>query len=236
MKKIDKSTCPFCASKRLYKIDAHTQKCSTCNKKYSLKKLEFDWLVLSCFCDDKSALECKDILSVNYKSIKDRYTQFRRLITHHAQEQYNKSEDRFSEYDEYYFLPKKKRGKVKYLFEAIGVLGMLYDDFVYTLLMPDQFAHLKDTDFGTKEVNVAYLKEYAHYLNRHKIMHFEKFDSPLIHFWAFLEQKLLKYKGINSENFIYYLKEYEFKFNYPCEQQKEILWSAWLADKKLGLA
>ena len=39
------------------------------------------------------------------------------------------------------------------------------------------------------------------------------------------EENIKKYRGIDKENFIYYLKEFEFKFNYSKEEQKDILYS-----------
>jgi len=220
-----KDICPFCESKLLYKVTQTSFKCSLCSRKYSIKKLEKDLDILECFCDDMSANECASFLHINYKSVKDRYMDFRKLALIHVEEIYTKNRVEFSEYDEYYFLPQNKRGKVKYLFEAIGILGMVYNNTVYTLLLPDQFSHLKNAQ---KDIQFTYMKEYAKHLNRYKIVHFEKFDSQLIRFWIFLEEKLLHFKGISKENFIYYLKEYEFKFNHNKDNQKKILWRAWL--------
>ena len=220
-----KNICPFCGSKRLYKVTQTSFKCSTCRRKYSLKKLEKDFTIMDYFCKNLSVNECAKSLHVNYKSVKDRYMDFRKLALLHVEDIYRQNRVEFSEYDEYYFLPQNKRGKIKYLFEAIGILGMLYNNSIYTLLLPNQFSHIKD---GLDDVKITYMKEYAKYLNRYKIMHFEKFDSQLIRFWIFLEEKLLHFKGISKENFIYYLKEYEFKFNNTKEEQKKILWKAWL--------
>jgi transposase-like protein len=36
-----------------------------------------------------------------------------------------------------------------------------------------------------------------------------------MHFWQYLDEFMKKYKGIGSDSFVYYLKEAEFKFNYP---------------------
>jgi transposase-like protein/DNA-directed RNA polymerase subunit RPC12/RpoP len=220
-----KDICPFCGSKRLYIVTKTSFKCSTCRRKYSLKKLEKDYKIMFYFCENISANECATSLHVNYKGVKDRYMDFRKLLLLHVEKKYSQNRVAFSEYDEYYFLPQNKRGKVKYLFEAIGVLGMVYNNSVYTLLLPDQFSHIKD---ALDDVKITYMKEYAKHLNRYKIMHFEKFDSQLIRFWIFLEEKLLHFKGISRENFIYYLKEYEFKFNHTKEEQKEILWRLWV--------
>jgi len=220
-----KDICPFCGSKDQYKVTQTSFKCSTCKRKYSFKKLEKDYKIMDYFCEDISANECAKSLHVNYKGVKDRYMDFRKLLLLHVEKKYSQNHAEFSEYDEYYFLPQNKRGKVKYLFEAIGVLGMVYNNSVYTLLLPDQFSHIKN---ALHDVKITYMKEYAKHLNRYKIMHFEKFDSQLIRFWIFLEKKLLHFKGISRENFIYYLKEYEFKFNHEKKIQKEILWKLWI--------
>ena len=220
-----KERCPFCGSKRLYKVTQTSFKCSTCKRKYSQKKLEKDYNILDYFCKNISANECAKSLHVNYKGVKDRYMDFRKLALLYVEDIYSKTRTEFSEYDEYYFLPKNKRGQVKYIFEAIGILGMVYSNSIYTLLLPDQFSHIKNAQ---KDMKIAYMKEYAKHLNRYKIVHFEKFDSKLIRFWIFLEEKLLHFKGISRENFIYYLKEYEFKFNHDTDKQKKILWRLWL--------
>jgi len=223
-----KDICPFCGSKRLYIITKTSFKCSRCKRKYSFLKLEKDKQIMEYFCKDISANECAKSLHINYKSVKDRYMDFRKLLLLHVEAKYNQNHTEFNEYDEYYFLPKNKRGKVKYLFDAIGILGMVYDSCVYTLQLPDQFSHIKNAHHDLK---ITYMKEYAKFLNRYKIVHFEKFDSKLIRFWIFLEDKLLHFKGISKENFIYYLKEYEFKFNHDLDEQKNILWGLWIKNK-----
>ena len=227
-----KELCPFCSSKQLYIVSKTTLKCSKCNKKYSAKKLEMDASCIEFFCNDISAKECSLTLHVNYKTIQDRYMDFRKLILLYIEKEYKNQHTMFTEYDEYYFLPKNKRGKVKYLFESIGILGQIYDETVYTILLPDQFSHLRKESILNPDINFAYLKEYSKYLNRYKIVHYEKFDSKIIRFWVFLEEKLLHFKGISRDNFAYYLKEYEFKFNHSLYEQKKTLWKLWIDIKR----
>jgi transposase len=219
--------CVFCSSKELYKVSSTQYKCKICKKKFSIKKLEKEYSILESFLNGQSAIEAKNTLHVNYKTLSHKYMDFRKLITMYLEESYEQSTNRFSEYDEYYYLPKNKRGRVKYLFEAVGILGLIYEEKVYTLLLPDQFSHLEDK-MTNKQTNLAYMKEYSKYLNRYKIVHYTKFDNLLVHFWVFLESSLDKYKGVSREYFIYYLKECEFKFNFKKNEQKEILWKLWL--------
>ncbi len=232
MNLLNKKLCPFCGSKLLYIISETSLKCSTCKKKYSTKKLEIDSKCIEFFCNDISVKKCAQSLEVNYKTIQDRYMDFRKLILLHVEDEYQSSHTMFTEYDEYYFLPKNKRGKVKYLFESIGILGQIYDKTVYTILLPDQFSHLRKEAFFNPEIKFAYLKEYSKFLNRYKIVHYEEFDSKIIRFWVFLEKKLLHFKGISRDNFAFYLKEYEFKFNYTQEEQQNILWKLWIDIKR----
>lgn len=229
---MNKNICPFCGSKQLYIVSKTTIKCSTCKRKYSTKKLEIDLKCIEYFSNDISAKECAESLHVNYKTVKDRYMDLRKLITLHVEEQYISQETLFTEYDEYYFLPKNKRGKVKYLFDSIGILGQVYNETVYTIILPDQFAHLRKGALINSDTNFAYLKEYSKYLNRYKIVHYKRFDSKIIRFWVFLEEKLLHFKGISRENFAFYLKEYEFKFNNEKDEQTKILWKLWIDIKR----
>ena len=215
-----------------YNVSKTSLKCVTCNKKYSTKKLEIDATCIEFFCNDMSANCCAHSLHVNYKTIQNRYMDFRKLILLHVENEYKLKNTSFTEYDEYYFLPKNKRGKVKYLFESIGILGLLYADTVYTILLPDQFSHLRQEALYDPDINFAYLKEYSKFLNRYKIVHFEKFDSKIIRFWVFLEEKLAHFKGIDRENFAFYLKEYEFKFNHTVKEQQNILWKLWVDTKR----
>lgn len=217
--------CIFCNYKKLYNVSTTQMKCASCMKKFSVKKLQLDFEVIKAFCDNLSAKECSEELSINYRTVTDRYTIIRKLIIRFLEENYYKNPSGFNEYDEYYYLPQNKRGKVKYLFEAIGVLGMVYQDRIYTLILPDQFSHLDTTN---SEINMAYLKEYAKHLNRYKIIHYKQFDNLLIKFWVYLENSITRFKGVSKENFIYYLKELEFKFNYEKKRQQEIIWELWL--------
>lgn len=66
-------------------------------------------------------------------------------------------------------------------------------------------------------------KNFENYLKWHKIYSQYAYTTPLHIFWKYLEENLKKYKGVDEENFFYYLKECEFKFNYLQNKQIEIL-------------
>ena len=64
---------------------------------------------------------------------------------------------------------------------------------------------------------------FIEYLNWNKIHSRNSHQSKLNEFWKFLEKNLKKYKGVEEENFFFYLKECEFRFNYSKEEQLEII-------------
>ena len=69
----------------------------------------------------------------------------------------------------------------------------------------------------------AYFKEFSKFMMLNKISKTQKRENLITKFWNFFELSILKYKGVSDENFFYYLKEIEFKFNYTKEEQLQIL-------------
>lgn len=211
---IETNKCPFCHNKRLYTLQNNYKKCSSCNKKFSLKKIETDYTIISFFCNNINANKSADILKINYRTVQNRYTLFRKLIaTYLENEHYNSILDRSSYEEFYYFSQKEKKNKKKSLYSAINILGFYSNRKIFTLLMP------KLHQYNTKEDN----KNFESYLKWHKIYSQDSYTTPLNIFWKYLEENLKKYKGINDKNFFYYLKECEFKFNYLQNKQIEIL-------------
>ncbi|MBV5278546.1 MAG: hypothetical protein J0647_05875 [Campylobacteraceae bacterium] len=226
MKNLTLTTCIFCDSTKLYCVSKTQWQCATCKRKFSHKKFLQDILVLNYFIDNISAKECSEHLKLNYITIQKIYTKARILIIGYIEKFYLNQEKNFSQYDEYYFLPANKRGNIKYLFDAIGILGMSYGDFIYTLLLPDQFSHLKKFSLDNVDAQM-YKEEYSKYLSQHKVAHYETFENRLGQFWDSLEIFMLHFKGVSKIKFIYYLKEAEFKFNHTKKEQQSILWQLW---------
>ena len=66
-------------------------------------------------------------------------------------------------------------------------------------------------------------KEVSRFISLNKISKKDKKETIIQNFWEFFESSIVKYRGVKEKNFIYYLKEIEFKFNYKKEQQMQIL-------------
>lgn len=206
--------CPFCNNKHLYQLQNNYKKCSSCKKKFSLKKIETDKRVIELFCNQISANSCAKLLNVNYRTIKNRYDIFRKLIANYLEDVYHSSIKDNSSYEEfYYFTDKQKKDKKKSLYNAVNIIGFYSNKRIYTLLMP------KLPSYNTKEES----KTFENYLKWHRIFSIDSYSTPLNIFWKYLEKNLHKYKGINEKNFFFYLKECEFKFNYLQNEQIEIL-------------
>lgn len=207
--------CKNCNNKYFYTLQNGYIKCKSCAKKYSVKKLQKEEAIIKAFCENKNALETSKELNLNYRTIKDKYDEIRHKIALFLEEEYNSSVKDYSEYEEfYYFRQRDKNKKKKNLYEAINIMGFYSNEKVYTLLMPKLTTMMFEEDKG-----------FDAYLNWYKIHSQNSYQTNLKSFWSFLEQNLKKYKGVNEDNFFYYLKESEFKFNFSYEKQIEILFN-----------
>ena len=212
-------TCPYCNSKILYKLSSGQLKCSGCKRKFSAKKLQRDRDVISLFCQDCTAKESAQKLQLNYITVKKRYEDFRRLIAQYLEDNYIGKE--IVEYDEYIYLEKSKKRVDENIFDAQNFLTFCFDDKVFNLPMTDLSQYKRE--FLDDGLDKAYFKEFSKSMMLNKIAKIQKLDNTITKFWLYFEKSILKYKGIKKENFFYYLKEIEFKFNYTKEEQKSIL-------------
>ena len=205
--------CQNCNNTTFYTLANDYIKCKTCAKKYSLKKLQKDNLIIIQFCENKNALKISKELELNYKTVKDRFDIFRKRIALFLEHEYNNSIHDYNEYEEFYYIKEReKKKKKKSLSESINIMGFYSNKKVYTLLMPKIGRRAFDIEDG-----------FIQYLNWNKIHSLNSHQTNLNIFWKFLEDNLKKYKGFEEDNFFYYLKESEFKFNYTKDEQIEIL-------------
>lgn len=205
--------CPNCKNNSFYTLANEYIKCKKCAKKISLKKLQKDKLIIEKFCEDKNALETSKELNLNYKTVKDRFDNYRKKIALFLEDEYHNSIKDYSEYEEFYYIKEREKHKrKKSLGEAINIIGFYSNGKVYTLLMPK----IRHYAFSSDD-------EFTKYFNWYKLHSFNSYKTRLNEFWKYIELKLKKYKGVDEDNFFYYLKEQEFKFNYIKQDQMNIL-------------
>lgn len=211
--------CIYCNNKKLYQLKSEQLKCSNCKKKFSIKKIDKDLKIIECFCNDLNINETSKKLDINYVTVKKRYDLFRQLIASRLEDEFK--DKTVIEYDEYIYLEKSKRDIKENIFDAQNFLTFHYDNKIYNLLM--QNLNMYKNQFMDDGADEAYFKEFSKYMMFNKISKIQKKDNLITKFWIFFEKSILKYKGVRHENFFYYLKEIEFKFNYEQSLQKEIL-------------
>ena len=205
--------CQNCNNTNFYILANDYIKCKKCAKKYSLKKIEKEKKVAISFSQNKNALETSKELQLNYKTVKDRFDIYRKEIAIYLENQYNNSVKDNTEYEEFYYIKEReKKKKKKSLSQAINIMGFYSNEKIYTILMPKIGKRAFDIEDG-----------FIEYLNWHKIHSKNSYQSKLNEFWKFLEENLKKYKGVEEENFFFYLKECEFRFNYSQKEQLEII-------------
>lgn len=211
--------CIYCNNKKLYHLNSGQLKCSNCKKKFSVKKIEKDLKIIECFCNDLNINEVSKKLDINYVTAKKRYDLFRQLIASRLEDEFR--DKTVIEYDEYIYLEKSKRDIKENIFDAQNFLTFHYENKIYNLLM--QNLNMYKNQFMDDGADEAYFKEFSKYMMFNKISKIQKKENLITKFWIFFEKSILKYKGVRHENFFYYLKEIEFKFNFEKGEQREIL-------------
>ncbi|EDZ61669.1 putative transposase [Sulfurimonas gotlandica GD1] len=211
--------CIYCNNKKLYELKSGQLKCSACKKKFSPKKIQRDLALIDSFVQNFSANQTSKKLDINYITVKKRFDLFRALLANYLEKEYqNKT---VLEYDEYIYLEHSKKKVKENIFDAQNFLTFHYENKIYNLLMPNLKRYKSEfLDSGAQE---AHFKEFSKFMMLNKISKTQKRENLITKFWNYFEDSILKYNGINDENFFYYLKEIEFKFNYSYKEQKEIL-------------
>src|SRR3989344_5657935 len=231
-------SCIFCGKYNLYKLKDKRVKCKHCKKKYSLTKLKRDLQILYYFYLEISARRTAKELQLNYKLIHRKFMQFRKLIGEHCNKEANKLNGEL-EIDESYFGGKRKgqRGRgAKNKTIVFGILerkGKIYTKIVEnvsaeTLMNEIQNKTLKGSVFYTDGwKSYASLEQYG----KHNIIDHDKelVDNNHNHingiegFWSFAKERFHKYHGIDKQNYPFYVKEMEFRFNHRNENVYKLL-------------
>lgn len=212
--------CPYCNHNKTYKLKTNQEKCALCKRKFSVKKLRVEKNIIECFCENISVNQTAKNLKIHYITVQKRYLSYRQYIASYLEEQYTQYET--TQYDEYVYLPKSKKKSKENIFDAKNFLTFCYDqNKVYNLLMPNLDRYKEQ--FISDNLEEVYFKEFSRFMMFNKIAKINKKDNTIVEFWNFFENNIIHYKGIDNKNFFYYLKEFEFKFNYSKEKSIKIL-------------
>ena len=198
--------CIYCEHPYTYALADKQQKCGKCKRKFSPRKIAREENLLALFTDGYNAREASKLTKMHFSTVQKYYEKFRRNIALYADEVYQYNSHRITGYDEYLYLPKslKVEGNIAKLQHF---LTLSYDENIYNIMMPrtKRFVLLRDEE----QDNKLLLK----YLTFNKIAKLTKAQSTITQFWDYFENFILQYKGVSDEQFIFYLKEAEWRFN-----------------------
>jgi transposase len=220
--------CIFCDSTQLYKLPNKHIKCKKCRRKYSLRKLNKDLNILYHFYLEISARKTAIALGLSYRTVSSRFMYYRHKMAEYLREQFNKLGGEV-EIDESYFGGKRKGKRGRGAYNKAIVFGILErNGRVYTAVVPNVRAktllrHIRDK---TKKGSVYYTDTFRSYnslviYGKHEridhsktLVEYNKHINGIEGFWSFAKERFMKYHGINRDNYYWYLKEMEFRFNY----------------------
>ena len=230
--------CIFCDNTKLYRLKDKRIKCRNCNKYYSIKKLKQNVELLYYFYLEISARRAAIELELNYKSVHKKFMDFRRLISKYCDNQNKKLKGEL-ELDESYFGGKRKGNRGRGAFNKAIVFGILErKGRVHTIIVENVRAKtlMDSIKNKTKKGSVFYtdgFKSYAslHQFGKHNVIrHSEnEFAKGRNHingiegFWSYAKERFHKYHGIRKNNYPFYLKEMEFRFNHRNEKVFNLL-------------
>lgn len=206
--------CIYCDHPQTYVLGDGLRKCTKCLHKFSPKKIVKEQKVLSIFIKGINATEASKQTGMHIATIQKYYQKFRKIIALYSDEQYRLHADKVDEYDEYLYLPKSLKKFDENIDKLQHFLTLSYENNVYNLMMPT-IQHFQ-YDKNDKQEN----KLLSKYLRFNKVAKLKKIDNAITKFWDFFETFILQYKGVSDEQFIYYLKEAEWRFNCTEEEQK----------------
>ena len=189
-------------------------------------------IILYYFYLEISARKASKELKLNYKTIQSRFMQFRRKIAEYCNQEARELNGEV-EIDESYFGGKRKgqRGRgAKNKTIVFGILerkGKIYTKIVENVSAETLMGEIKNK---TKKGSVFYTDGWKSYTSleqygKHNIIRHDKDEFVENHnhingiegFWSFAKERFHKYHGINKNNYPFYLKEMEFRFNHRNE-------------------
>ena len=230
--------CIFCNKYVLYRLADKRVKCKHCKRYYSLKKLRRDLEILYYFYLEVSARKASKELDIDYGVVHRKFMQFRKLIAEHCNQEAKKLNGEL-EIDESYFGGKRKGNRGRGAANKAIVFGILErKGKIYTKIVENVSAEtlMSEIKNKTKKGSVFYTDGWKSYASleqygKHNIIDHDKVLVDKNHnhingiegFWSFAKERFHKYHGIDKQNYPFYVKEMEFRFNNRNENVYKLL-------------
>lgn len=197
-------------------------------------------LLFSCFKNDLTATQTSDLLNLNRKTVNRYFNLLRKEI---FSESIREAKAEIGEYelDESYFGARRIRGKRgRGAAGKTPVFGLLKrGEKVFVAIVPNCSKETlmpiikglileKSTIYtdGWKAYDGLVLNGYDHYRVFHHENEFARGKSHvngIENFWSFAKGRLAKFNGCSSDNFIYHLKECEWRYNHRHEDLYKLI-------------
>jgi len=186
-------SCIYCGHYILYKLKEGNYKCARCKKKFSPKKIDRKAKILKAFLDQLTPNEIANKYNFSYVSVVNEIKHIRLVMAKICEEKFLEKQD-VKEFEEYLYIPNKD------IHKAQNFLTIDYG-YIYNIMLSDMKNYENMSD---KEIKALFLQSrIIKYQNHIKIQEF----------WDYFEGFIKKFRGVNKNNFFYYLKEAEFRFN-----------------------
>ena len=186
-------SCIYCGHYILYKLKEGNFKCAKCKRKFSIKKIERKAKILKGFLDELNPNEISKKYNISYAAVVKEIKNIRMVIAKICEDEFLKKDD-IKEFEEYIYIPNKN------IKSAQNFLTIDFGGRIYNIML----SPLKNYDFNEKEIKS--------FFRQNKII--KIYDKKAIkEFWVYFENFMKRFKGIKEDNFFYYLKEAEFRFN-----------------------
>jgi len=189
-------SCIYCNHYIIYKLKDGNYKCAKCKRKFSSKKLHRKAKILKGFLDELTPQEISKKYSISYATVVKEIKHIRKVIAKICEEEFLKKEN-IKEFEEYLYLPKS----TKNILNAQNFLTIDYGDKIYNIMLSPMKNY---AGFDEEKIKSFFRQSRIIKVQNH---------ATIYAFWNYFEEFIKKYKGIKEENFFYYLKEAEFRFN-----------------------
>ena len=198
--------CIYCNHPYTYTLRDKQIKCSKCKRKFSPRKIQREQKLRQLFTDGLNTTGASKKTSMHFNTVQKYYERFRRDIALYADEMYQYNSHRITEYDEYLYLPKSLSIKNN-VDKLQHFLTMSYDNNIYNIMMPKASHSIRENkDEDSKKLLLKYLKF-------NKISKLATAKNNITKFWSYFEEFIVQYKGVSDDQFIFYLKEAEWRYN-----------------------
>jgi len=196
-------SCIYCGHYILYKLKEGNYKCARCKKKFSPKKIDRKAKILKGFLNQLTPTQIAKKYNFAYASVVNEIKHIRLVMAKICEDKFLENQN-VKEFEEYLYIPNKD------IHKAQNFLTIDYG-YIYNIMLSDMKNYENMND---KEIKSLFLQSrIIKYQNHIKIQQF----------WDYFEKFMKTFRGVNKNNFFYYLKEAEFRFNKFKIELKDLL-------------